>query len=95
MREKSKKAKRSAEIKREKKKRDDANAMRTHSDGNAIKDNIRKEKKGKEKKKEIVDDLDPLSQAIQNFKDMRVQIKSKMTDHAVDLLIDELEKLAP
>lgn len=52
MREKSKKAKRSAEIKREKKKKEDANAMRTQCDGNAIKDNIRKENIIKDNKRE-------------------------------------------
>jgi len=48
MREKSKKAKRSAEIKREKKKRNDANALQSQSEGNAIKDSIGNETIGKE-----------------------------------------------
>lgn len=50
----------------------------------------------KKKPKKIADEpLDDFDMAIKNFKDHRKQLKKPMTDHAVDLLKKELQKLAP
>ena len=54
MRSRSKKAKQSANARW--KARSNANALQPQSDGNAIKESKRKEKKGKESKKEILPD---------------------------------------
>lgn len=52
--------------------------------------NVKNDKNVKNERKNI----DPLEQAIENFKDHRKKLRKPMTDHAVDLLRSKLDKLA-
>jgi hypothetical protein len=65
-----------------------ANAMPTHSESNAI-----KESKGKERKEnKTYSDFDL---CLNNFIDFRKKKKAPMTDHAIELLKKKLQELAP
>lgn len=92
--EKSKKARKSA-LARWNKPKDDANALQTQSDSNAIKERKRKEIKEKKTDKE---DKHPLQidfdNAFDDFVKMRKEIGKKITERGQELIKNKLRKLS-